>query len=250
MTTATDRGEDPGKAQMTEPANEGFRAVDVSLHDVDDKAHTVCVEYPILIDKYRSDFGPGAFSEGWRRRLPMMDVDHGVTKVGTAVRAQSLPDRHQLVGKFDESEPGRRAFEDVRDSTFPGWSFHYVGGEAVPHPSGRRSTFRFVRAVMRSFGPVWSPAIPGAGVVGLRSLAVDPFQAAQAQEVLARIDCRHRMRRFAGVDPASTRRLLEQAEFRGRHDRPFRGTPLEDDRLIDQGQDASLALQRLRNRGK
>jgi len=153
----------------TDRLDAGSRAVNVELHDFDDKRHMVAVDIPIVIDSYKSDFGPGAFAEGWRRSLPQMHVDHGATSVGRAVSAESLSDRHRLLGRFDETTPALRAFADVRDGVYPGWSFQYVDGQMVPHPSGRRSVVRITKATMREFGPVWRPAIPDTRLVGIRS---------------------------------------------------------------------------------
>lgn len=159
---------------MTERLDEGYRDLGTAdVHDVDDGKHQVVVHFPIVIDSFRSDFGPGAFEEGFRKQLPVMCTNHNQADlIGHAVSAQSMPDLHEVVGQFsnfDDVPSARRAFAHVRDGDYPGFSFHYVQGKTVPHPSGQRGAVRYAKARMIEFGPVVSPSIPGAVAVGLRA---------------------------------------------------------------------------------
>ena len=180
----------------------GLRAVrDAIIHDVDDKAHKVAVDYPICVDSYRSDFGPGAFEDGWRRQLPVMCHNHDQNAlIGRAVSAQSLSDRHRVVGKFsdfDDVPAARAAFSNIRDGIYPGWSFHFVDGHAVPHPCGERSTIRYRSARMLEFGPVLMPSIPGTRVVDLRSSGLTPAEQFEL-EVLAAVAAQEGRRDLEG----------------------------------------------------
>jgi phage head maturation protease len=175
----------------TDDLAEGYRSVDATIHDVDDKAHLVAVDYPIILDSYRSDFGPSCFEDGWRQSLPPMHVDHDpVARVGRAIKGQSLSDRHRVVGQFDKGPRALRAFEDVRNGVFPGWSFYYHGGQLVPHPSGQSGAVRVTKATMGEFGPVRHPAIPGTRVAGLRSRPPEAVRAAQRAEARQFLDRR------------------------------------------------------------
>ena len=152
----------------------GYRSVaNATVHDIDDQKHQVCVEFPITIDSYRSDFGPSCFQDGWDHQLPAMVVNHNQdVVVGRAIKAQSLPDRHRLVGRFasfTDVPQARAAFANIRDGIYPGWSFAYVQGATVPHPSGLRSARRYTKARMVEYGPVLAPSIPGTRVTDLRS---------------------------------------------------------------------------------
>ena len=157
---------------LTTPSS-GYRDdLGATIHDIDEKDHRVAVDFPIAVDSYSSDFGPGAFEEGWRRQLPVMCENHRHDRViGRAVRAESLPDAHRIVGRFAnfaEVPAARAAFSCIRDGIYPGFSFHYVDGRAVPHPRVR-SAIRYTSARMIEYGPVLAPSIPGTRVVGLRS---------------------------------------------------------------------------------
>lgn len=158
---------------MTTQLDEGYRDIGTAeVHDVDDGKHQVAVDFPIVIDSYRSDFGPSAFEEGFRQQMPAMCANHNQDNlIGHAVSAQSLPNLHRLVGQFsdfDDVPQARRAFAHVRDGDYPGFSFHFVRGESIKHPNVR-GAMRYTKARMIEFGPVLAPSIPGAIATGLRS---------------------------------------------------------------------------------
>jgi len=148
-------------------------AVSSILHDVDDGRHELAVDFPITIDSHQSDFGPSCFEEGWKHQLPPLVVNHDQSQViGRAIRAESLPDAHRLIGKFadfNEVPAARVAFSLIRDEIYPGFSFAFSQGVATPHPSGQRSAIRYRSAKMLEYGPVLTPSIPNTRVVGLRS---------------------------------------------------------------------------------
>jgi hypothetical protein len=157
----------------TQRLDEGYRDdFSARVHDVDDKTHRVAVDYPIAIDHHGTDFGPGAFEEGWRHRLPVMCVNHNEDAViGRAVSAQSLPNAHRVVGRFSsfaDVPAARAAWANIRDEIFPGFSFRFAEGRAVPHPNVR-SARRYTKATMLEWGPVLQPSIPGTRVVDIRS---------------------------------------------------------------------------------
>jgi hypothetical protein len=146
--------------------------LDAQVHDLDEKTHMVIYEFPIAIDTYQTEFGPGCFQAGFDRQLPVMCANHNTDAViGRAVRAESLPNAHRLVGKFarfDDVPAARAAWSCVKDGIYPGASFHFVQGEAVPHPTVR-SALQYRRARMIEFGPCLAPSLPGKHLVGIRS---------------------------------------------------------------------------------
>jgi hypothetical protein len=105
-----------------------------------------------------------------------------------------------LVGKFanfDEVPAARVAFSLIRDQIYPGFSFFFIGGVPVPHPSGVRSAIRYQKAKMVEYGPVLAPSIPGTVVVpgslrsaqhGGRSNVADQLRRDFARIDLDRID--------------------------------------------------------------
>jgi hypothetical protein len=156
------------------PTSEGYRDdPGARVHDLDDKTHMLAVDFPVCVDSYGTDFGPSCFEAGWRRQLPVLCENHRQDRViGRAVRAESLPEAHRIVGRFSDFDAvpaARAAFANIRDGIFPGFSFHYVDGRTVPHPNGTRGALRYTRARMVEYGPVVAPSIPGTRVVGLRS---------------------------------------------------------------------------------
>ncbi|MCU1494857.1 MAG: Tsac [Acidimicrobiaceae bacterium] len=156
---------------------DGFRTsfdLEGITHDLDDKAHTVTVDYPFeRMDAYRSDFGKGWCDDYLAGHRPVMVVHHNPRDlIGRAVSYQNLGDRAQLVGKFSDFDRVPLAseyFAHIRDDEIPGWSYHYRNGKGMAHPSGMRGAVRYTKADMPEFGPTPFPAIPGAGAVGLRS---------------------------------------------------------------------------------
>jgi Caudovirus prohead serine protease len=157
-------------APTTQQLERGWRDdLGVHVHDVDTRDHRVAVDFPVVIDTYRTDFGPGAFEDGWRQQLPVMCANHRQDHViGRAIAAESLPDCHRLIGKFsnfDDVPQAKSVFANIRDNIYPGWSFYFIGGVGAPHPSGRRDAIRIKKARMIEFGPVLAPSIPGTVVV-------------------------------------------------------------------------------------
>ena len=89
--------------------------------------------------------------------LPVMCTNHDQGAViGRAVRAESLPDAHRVVGKFSDFADvpaARTAFANIRDKVYPGFSFHFVRRGAGAHtpasaPPGATP------------GPSWSSSAP------------------------------------------------------------------------------------------
>lgn len=158
--------------------DEGIRsfALEGETHDVDEKNHTVVVDFPFeRLDTYRSDFGKGWCDEYLAAHRPVMVVHHNPRDlIGRMVPGgyQNLGNRAQIKGGFSDFDSvplAKEYFAHIRDDEIPGWSYHYRNGRGIPHPSGQRAAVRYTKADMPEFGPTPFPAIPGAGAVGLRS---------------------------------------------------------------------------------
>lgn len=152
---------------------EGYRSIDATVHDLDEKRHAVIVDIPHeQLDAYATDFARGAFSESFRSHLPQMLYEHRPSlRLGEAVRAEVLSSSNRIVGQFDdfESNPNAaRGFRDIRDGKTKGWSFHFLDGTHIPHPTVRGAR-RYTKAFMEEFSAVKEPAIPGTATIGIRS---------------------------------------------------------------------------------
>jgi phage head maturation protease len=158
----------------------GYRATGVGVvHDVDDRTHRVAVDFPtdgVTTDGYRTAWAPHVFRRSFEEHPhPEMVYDHqtgSVNVIGRAVRCESLSTRARLVGAFEDfrAKPkAKRAFNEIKDGTLPGFSFYYTQGRTRPHPS-RRGAEVFESARMEDFGPVHHPSIPGAVATGIRSV--------------------------------------------------------------------------------
>lgn len=157
---------------------EGVRSFELEgdTHDVDEKTHQVVVHFPFeRMDGYRSDFAKGWCDDYLGQNRPVMVVHHNPRDlIGRMIPGgyRNLGAMAEVVGKFSDFEANPLAheyFAHIRDDEIPGWSFHYVRGRGIPHPSGVRGAVRYTKADMPEFGPTPFPAIPGAGAVGLRS---------------------------------------------------------------------------------
>jgi len=204
----------------TQRLDEGYRDDwTARVHDIDEHDHRVAVDYPVAVDRHGTDFAPGAFEEGWRRRLPVMCENHNEDRViGRAVSAQSLADAHRVVGRFSsfaDVPAARAAWANIRDGIYPGFSFRFADGRAVPHPNVR-SARRYTKATMLEWGPVLQPSIPGTRVVDIRS-------APGAGAVLDRIDDLSIRIALMRLDRAGERaHQAELAQIRSSGQLPFR----------------------------
>lgn len=158
---------------MSDNLEEGFRSLAGEVHDVDDAKHQIIVEFPHeTLDSYRTDFARECFRSSYERQLPVMLVEHNrADLIGHALSAEVGARSDRLIGQFSDFDMVPRAreyFAHYRDGDLKGFSYFFRNARSMPHPTVRGGR-RFTQADMPEFSATVTPAIPGAGMVGLRS---------------------------------------------------------------------------------
>lgn len=217
------------------PLENGFRAIDATIHDLDERSHRVVIDIPHdTVDSYDTCFAPSCFRSSFERRLPVMLREHDPRdRVGQATSAEVLSHANRIVGQFEPFESNdcaRRTFEDIRLGKLRGYSFFFrnaIAAETDKRSARGRRVKRYVRAEMPEFSAVAHPSIPGTRTVELRSIELEAFFDAEAQlrSDVAGQDLAIAERRLLGLIGdrrlPQRERLAAAAALRGNHhDKP------------------------------
>jgi HK97 family phage prohead protease len=182
---------------LTQPSlDEGYRSVDSTIYDVDEKRHQVAVSIPHeSLDAMNTDFKRGAFADSFRRKLPPMLAEHNPRDlIGHAIAAEVRPQDNLLVGQFSDlsaNPTAKRYYAHIRDGDIKGWSFKFSRGVHVAHPVVRNA-IRYTRADMDEFSATAWPAIPNTQTLGIRSRRTGFATGAPFPRRLDRLEARAR----------------------------------------------------------